>query len=175
MGGNTSGGSFLGENFLGWNFPVEILMGGNFLRDNFPEGANFPRTSLRLHLIQRTQNPKNDLAYGWNTYRFSYALHPNGAKNMTPLPPPAPCYLHHFHIFDKINSFPKNVLHVFRGKKENCTFEELFNLYLIVLLISFLLFFCGLQQKIELSWRNYLFELQSQVEHKTTNIQTAPD
>ena len=64
MGGNTSGGSFLGENFLGWNFPVEILMGGNFLRDNFPEGANFPRTSLRLHLIQRTQNPKNDLAYG---------------------------------------------------------------------------------------------------------------
>ena len=49
-------------------------------------------------------------------------------KNMTP----APCYLRHFQIFDKIGSFLKNFLNIFRI---NCIFEELSNLYLILLLI----------------------------------------
>ena len=38
-----------------------------------------------------------------------------------------------------------------------------------------MLFFCGLRLKIEPSWANYLFELQNQAEHKTTQIQAAPD
>ena len=56
-------------------------------------------------------------------------------------------------------------------KKANCIFEVLSNLYWIV---SFLCF-CGLQQKIEPSWRNYLFELQNQAEHNITNIPATPD
>ena len=47
--------------------------------------------------------------------------------------------------------------------------------YSIVFLISFFLFFCGLEQKIEPRWRNNLFELQNQEDHSTTSIQTAPD
>ena len=47
--------------------------------------------------------------------------------------PSAPCYLRHFQIFDKIDSFPKKFLNAFRIKKG----KELSNLYLIVLLISF--------------------------------------
>ena len=81
--------------------------------------------------------------------------------------PPATCYLSHLQIFDKIDRFPKNV---FRIRKANCIFEELSNLCLIVLQISFY----GLQQKVEPSWRNYLFELQNQAENNTTNIQTPP-
>ena len=76
--------------------------------------------------------------------------------------PPATCYLSHLQIFDKIDRFPKNV---FRIRKANCIFEELSNLCLIVLQISFY----GLQQKVEPSWRNYLFELQNQGEHNTIN------
>ena len=41
-------------------------------------------------------------------------------------------------------------------------------------MLQFLSPFWRLQQKIEPSWR-YLFELHSQAEHNTTNIQTAPD
>ena len=48
--------------------------------------------------------------------------------------PPATCYLSHLQIFDKIDRFPKNV---FRIRKANCIFEELSNLCLIVLQISF--------------------------------------
>ena len=62
--------------------------------------------------------------------------------------PPSPCYLRHFPIFDKIDSFGKDFLNVLRIKRANCIFEELSNLYLIVLLISFFPLFCGLQQKI---------------------------
>ena len=40
---------------------------------------------------------------------------------------PAPYYLRHFQIFDKID----------KKKNANCMFEKLPNLYLIVLLISF--------------------------------------
>ena len=58
---------------------------------------------------------------------------------------------------------------------KNCILEELSNLCLIVLLISFLPLFCELQQKIEPSEKNYLFELQIQAEHNTTNTQTAAD
>ena len=50
---------------------------------------------------------------------------------------PAHCYLRHFQIFDKIDSSPKKVLNVSRLKKANYSFEELSNLYLIVMLISF--------------------------------------
>ena len=56
------------------------------------------------------------------------------------LDPNAGCYLHHFQFFDKIDSFQKKK----KKKNLNCIFEELSNLYLIVLF----LFFCGLQQKI---------------------------
>ena len=42
-------------------------------------------------------------------------------------------------------------------------------------LIVFYLFLCGLQQKIEPSWRNYLSELQNQAKHNTRNIQAASD
>ena len=52
--------------------------------------------------------------------------------------------------------------------------EELSNLYLTVLIISFL-FFCGLKQDKEPTWKNYVFELQNQGEHNATNIQTGPD
>ena len=48
-----------------------------------------------------------------------------------------PCVLRHFQIFDKIDKFPKKVFNVFRMKKESCIIEELSNLYLIVLVISF--------------------------------------
>ena len=50
--------------------------------------------------------------------------------------PPAPCCLCHFQIFDKINSFQKHFLNVFRIKNANCINEQLPNLYLIALLIS---------------------------------------
>ena len=53
----------------------------------------------------------------------------------TPLP--TPCYLRHFQIFNKIDSFPKRNLNFFWIKKTNCIFEELSNLYITVLLISF--------------------------------------
>ena len=60
------------------------------------------------------------------------------------------------------------------GKRANGIFEELPNLYLIVLLISFFPLLLRIKQKIEPSWRIYLFELQNQAKHNTTNIQTAP-
>ena len=51
---------------------------------------------------------------------------------------PTLCYMRHLQIVDNIDSFPKNILNVFRIKKKaNCIFGELSNLYLIVLLISF--------------------------------------
>ena len=40
--------------------------------------------------------------------------------------------------------------------------------------MSFFLFFCELQQKIETIWRNYLFELQNQAERNTRSKPTAP-
>ena len=69
----------------------------------------------------------------------------------------------------------QNMPSVFKIKKANCIFEELSNIYFIVLLIIFFILFCGLYQKLEPSWRNYLFELQDHAEHDTTNIQTAPN
>ena len=68
------------------------------------------------------------------TYRFSYALRHNDANHITP----HPLLLRHFQIFVKIDSFPKIFLKPFRIKKTNDIFEDLSNLYLIVLLISFL-------------------------------------
>ena len=85
--------------------------------------------------------------------------------------PPTPCYLRHFQIFEKFDVF-QIFLNVFMTKKGNCIFKEISNLWLTVFQISF---FCGLQQNIEPNWRNYLFELQNQVEHNTANMQTAPD
>ena len=59
----------------------------------------------------------------------------NDVKNMTAVP----SCLRHFHNFDKIDSFPNFFfLNVCRIKKANCIFEELSNLYLISLLISFI-------------------------------------
>ena len=56
------------------------------------------------------------------------------------LPHLVPCYLRHFQIFDKIDSFPKNIFNVIRIKKKaNRIFDELSNLCSIVLLISFFL------------------------------------
>ena len=49
----------------------------------------------------------------------------------------APCCSRYFHIFDKIDSFPKQFLNLFNIKKANCIFEELSAVYLIDLLISF--------------------------------------
>ena len=55
-------------------------------------------------------------------------------------------------------------------------FEELSNLYLIILLTSFiplLLWITAENRKklLQLSRKNYLFEQQNQAEHNTTNIQ----
>ena len=49
----------------------------------------------------------------------------------------APCCSRYFHIFDKIDSFPKQFLNLFSIKKANCIFEGLSTVYLIDLLISF--------------------------------------
>ena len=49
----------------------------------------------------------------WVTYRFVYILRHNDTKKMTSSPPPAPCYLLHYQIFDKTDNFLKKVLHVF--------------------------------------------------------------
>ena len=76
------------------------------------------------------------IVLGWMIYRFSYPLRYNDAKTMTP--PPPPCYLRHFQIFDKIVSFPYKFLNVFRIRKANWIFEELSNLYLIVFLTHFM-------------------------------------
>ena len=60
------------------------------------------------------------------------------------------------------------------AKKVNYIIEEMANLRLIVFLVSFFVF-CGFQQK----KKNYQteetiqFELQTQVEHNTGNVQTA--
>ena len=72
--------------------------------------------------------------------------------------------------------FQKKCFIAFMIKKgELHVFEELSNLYLIVLLIVTFLFFRVLLQKIEPSWKNYWLELQNQAKRKITNIQTAPD
>ena len=69
---------------------------------------------------------------------ISYAMRDNDANNMTnPPPPPTPYLLCHFKNLDKIDSFLKNVLNVFEGKKLDYIFEEPPNLYLIVFLVSF--------------------------------------
>ena len=53
---------------------------------------------------------------------------------------PSPrCYLRHFEIFDETIVFQKKFLNVLRIKKANCISEELFTLYLIILIISFFL------------------------------------
>ena len=70
-----------------------------------------------------------------------------------------------------------NLQIIFSVSKGWVTYQFLYalsNLYLIVLLIRFFIFFCVLQQKIVPNWRNYLFQLQNQAEHNTRNIQTAP-
>ena len=76
------------------------------------------------------------------------------------------------HIFDKMDSFQKNIFECFWNKKEaNCIFEELSNLYLIIFLISFFPFpwWIAAAEK-RASWRNYLFEVQSQAkQQKHTN------
>ena len=57
-----------------------------------------------------------------------------------------------------------------------CVFEELSNIYLIVLLICIfhLILWIKSKNRIKQLFRNYLFELQDRAEHDTTNIQTAP-
>ena len=54
-------------------------------------------------------------SYGWIRYQFSYAC-----IIMTQRTPvthhPGPCYLCHFQIFDKFDSFPKKYLNIFRIK-----------------------------------------------------------
>ena len=91
------------------------------------------------------------------------------AINRTPFP--APYCLRHFQIFDKIDSFPKKILNVFRIIKGKWHLARtawfIFNCF-----ANQFLSFSLLQQKIELSWRNYLFELQNQDGHCTTNKQT---
>ena len=52
------------------------------------------------------------------------------------LPTPNPCYLFHFQIFEKIVGFQKKLWIPLGRKKKNCIFEELSNLYLIVLLFN---------------------------------------
>ena len=49
----------------------------------------------------------------WIIYQFSCALRQNDAKNMTL----APCYLHHFQIFDKTDSLSEKFLNFVRIKK----------------------------------------------------------
>ena len=73
--------------------------------------------------------------------------------------PPAPCYLRHFQIFDKIDSFPKKFECLYNKRRQIaiCTFGELSNLYLIVLLTSFfplLLWITAENRTIEPIWRN---------------------
>ena len=103
----------------------------------------------------------------WFTYWYSYALPHNDAKNMTPIP----YYLHHLQILHEIDSFLKNFFNVCKIKNGKLYLLRA-NLYLIVWLIIFFLFFRGLQQKIEPSWSKHLFELENQAEHNTTNIKT---
>ena len=82
---------------------------------------------------------KKWLSEGWIKCWFSYTLHHNEEDDPSS-PPPASCYLHHFQIFAKIDSFQKKKkkkINVFRLKKANCIMKELCNLYFIVLLISF--------------------------------------
>ena len=54
----------------------------------------------------------------------------NDTNNM--IPSPTPCYMHHFHIFDKIHSFLKNISNPMAAKKENYISEEQLNLKIIV-------------------------------------------
>ena len=65
--------------------------------------------------------------------------------------------------------FTKSIV-FFRIKIVNYIFEELSNLCLTVLLISFFppLLWITAENR---TWRNYLFELQNQVEHNTINTQ----
>ena len=141
----------------------------------------------------------------WITYRFSYALSHNDSRHLqeffwkrrrkkssrhlqdvfikrnvcwertwpplilTTPPYPAVCVISRF-------STKSIIIWISLGyEKATCIFKELLNLHLIVLLIIFIPLVMWLQQKIETSWSNYLFELQSQAEHNTPNIQTAPD
>lgn len=61
---------------------------------------------------------------------------------------------HHFHIFNKINSLPKDIWNnVFLSRKVDYIFEELSNLHLIDFGDSF---FSIIPHKIEPSWRNFL-------------------
>ena len=78
-----------------------------------------------------------------------------------------------FPDFGKIESFPENFLNVFRIKMANCIFEELSNLFIINCFANHFLSSSFVDSiKTEPSWRNYLFELQNQAEHNTTNKQT---
>ena len=66
---------------------------------------------------------------GWVAYRFSYAMHHNDANNI----PPSPYYMPHFQIFDKTDSFLKNVSDALDCKKKaGSIFEESHNLHIIV-------------------------------------------
>ena len=80
----------------------------------------------------------------------------NDAKNITS-PFPSICVI----------SRPLTKLIVFQKK------FWIFSLYLIVMIVSFVLFFCRIQQKLEPSWRSYLFEPQNQAERNTTKKQAA--
>ena len=100
---------------------------------------------------------KYDLCYlrvckGWVTYRFSYAVRHNDANNMTP---PPNYYMRHLQIFDKIDSFLKNVSNVLDNKKVRLhlgrTAYTTCNCWL-----AFFLFRCRFQEKIEPSSRNCL-------------------
>ena len=81
---------------------------------------------------------------------------------------PLPCYLRHFQIFDKNDSFPKIFLnalikwHVWR------TVLFVFNCFANWFISSV---YGRLQQKIGPSWSNYLLELQSYSEYNTNSTE----
>ena len=68
----------------------------------------------------------------------------------------------------KLIVFQKKVLNVFKIKKGNCIFKELFKLYLIVLLISFFPLLLLISAKNRTKVKKYLFELQNQAEYNTS-------
>ena len=68
---------------------------------------------------------------------------------------PASCYLYHFQIFGKLDSFLKKVLNIFYSKKGRLNLIRTVYLSLVVFSVAFFFLFCRFHQKIEASWRNY--------------------
>ena len=100
------------------------------------------RERLLLLFVQcrNKHDTKSDKA--WVTYRFSYAMRHNDVNHVTSTP--TPYYMRHFQIFDKMDSFLKNV-----SKIRTAWFT--YNCWL-----AFFFFRYGFQEKIQKSWRNCL-------------------